>query len=132
MKDEHKRDLVASTWIDSRELTTVIKFLMKRGYIPVSVSDSISTGISCLAEIIHNSGEVEPTETTSEARSFLSETIRQTDSMRKRGMRNIIHNLQLDSMIGSQPFDSNITREETPKAEIPDAVRNMAIKEEKE
>ena len=137
----YKRDVVASTWLDSRDLATCVVFLVKKGVHLTSLSDAVATCVLSLADIIANSGEVAKVEFTTDARKLLEQMFKTSLNTDKRGMKNVIHNLQLDSMLSNKIdlskayetpislMEGGMTEEEKLRIFIPQEMKDKAVKE---
>jgi hypothetical protein len=122
----YKGDMLTQTWVDSRVLATLSKWLIDNGYYPRSLSDVARRPLEILVEFLSESGKVEMVQTTHEAREHLSNRYRVNLNRGGRGQKNVLHN-QILSDKREELGEKVASGQKFVDVSVPTAKRNLPI-----
>jgi hypothetical protein len=88
----YKGDVLTQTWVDSRVLATLVRWMEKNGVYPMTMSDVARKPLELLMEFLVDKGEVELVDDTAEARTLLMMRFKVNLNRGGRGEKNVLHN----------------------------------------
>jgi hypothetical protein len=94
----YKGDVLVQTWMDSRVLATLSRWLFEKGVYPRFMSEAVRMVLETVVELVTSNGEVKMVEDTGEARAMLERAYRIILNKGDRGRKNILHNTVLTEM----------------------------------
>ena len=93
---KYKKDTLVQVWVDKRYVATAVKVMLSNGMRPRSMGEACCEVIMAAIDNMCSSGGVEFVELASDAKAVIEEITDKPSTTGGRGMKNFMHNLQVD------------------------------------